>query len=335
MLPDPDCPVCKQRCWRYLAQRTYRQTDVPNLSAYATWRYKVLFKVWFPGRTEVQIRYHLCSVCGFLLYTPRPDQLDIDAKYRFLRSLEPDTRSADDALTEIARSRQLYRSVARLSRRKPNSTRILDYGGGDGRLMRVFLGMGCQCDVVDYSPACIPGVRKRGDTLADLPASERYDWIIASHVIEHVADPLGVVEALSRHLVDEGILYVEVPMEIWGRAPLQEEPVTHVNFFTPTSLRYLLDRAGMHVQRVRLSAYLHPNGRQLLAVQAVAGRGHGQPTPAAPGDGDARRFLNPGLRERLWRYALTPGNLLGAVQYKVKGSLAAKAMTARLPRMFS
>jgi hypothetical protein len=135
-------------------------------------------------------------------------------------------------------------------------------------------------------------------------------------VLEHVADPLKIVQTLSGHLAEDGMLYIEVPMEIWRRAPLQEEPVTHVNFFTPGSLRYKLWRAGLAVPVVRLGSYLHPSGRSLLAVRAIAQHGQSSANPTPPGDMEARRFLNPGPRERLWRYGLTPRNLLDAFGYK-------------------
>jgi 2-polyprenyl-3-methyl-5-hydroxy-6-metoxy-1,4-benzoquinol methylase len=66
--------------------------------------------------------------------------------------------------------------------------------------------------------------------LADLPAPERYEWITCSHVIVHVADPLQIVQLLNTHLTERGTRYIEIPMVIWVCAPLQEEPVTHLNF---------------------------------------------------------------------------------------------------------
>lgn len=162
-------------------------------------------------------------------------------------------------------------------------------GGGDGRLMQQFLAADCSCDLVDYAAQTVSGVQKRGGTMADLPASERFNWITCSHMLEHVADPLQIVQTLSCHLAEDSVLYIEVPMEIWGRAPLQEEPVTHVNFFTPASLRHLQQRAGLAVPVVRLGSYLHPSGGEPahgsrycpawpLVRKPNASRGYGDPT---------------------------------------------------------
>ena len=49
-------------------------------------------------------------------------------------------------------------------------------------------------------------------------------------------------------------------MEIWRKPPLQPEPVTHINFFVPGSVRHCMHRAGLVVDYSRLSAYLHPLG---------------------------------------------------------------------------
>jgi hypothetical protein len=74
---------------------------------YVKKRYRVLFEVWFPSRQAVKITSQLCSACGFVLYTPRPEATDLDAKYRFLGALEPDVRIAPDAPIEQSKARQL------------------------------------------------------------------------------------------------------------------------------------------------------------------------------------------------------------------------------------
>jgi SAM-dependent methyltransferase len=145
-----------------------------------------------------------------------------------------------------------------------------------------------------------PGVHRVGDTLAALSPDNTYDLIVASHVIEHLADPLGVVRTMGGHLRPGGLLYVEVPMEIWGRPPLQSEPLTHINFFTATSLRYLLEAAGLTVRQCRLASSRHPGGRRYAAIKAVAVRAADGPPPAPPeppGPGEAERFLS----ARPWR----------------------------------
>lgn len=51
----------------------------------------------------------------------------------------------------------------------------------------------------------------RGEALEDLVAGERFAWIIASHVIEHVPDFVGFLGSCERILAPGGVLSLAVP----------------------------------------------------------------------------------------------------------------------------
>jgi SAM-dependent methyltransferase len=51
----------------------------------------------------------------------------------------------------------------------------------------------------------------RGETLEDLVGGEQFDWIIASHVIEHVPDFIGFLGSCERILARGGLLSLAVP----------------------------------------------------------------------------------------------------------------------------
>lgn len=104
--------------------RKYRQTDSAFLGPYVQRRYRVLLEVWFKGQREVEIT--------FVLYTPRPEDADLDVKYRFLDDLDQDMGLPADAPVAVARARQLYWAVTRLARRRPEHARALDCGEGMG-----------------------------------------------------------------------------------------------------------------------------------------------------------------------------------------------------------
>lgn len=318
---DRNCPVCGRHAWRILGSRVYRKVDSSFLSDYVRQRYRVLFEVWFAGASEVIVTSRLCTSCGFLTLTPRPDGADLDAKYRFLGHEGDGGELAADVRLEHTRAKELYRAVSRLSGRRPFQMRVLDFGGGDGRLMRQFVSARCECHLVDYSQKCVADVLKLADTIDQVPVTERYDLVICSHVLEHLAEPLQLTSSLTTRLESEGLLYVEVPMEIWGRPPLPQEPVTHINFFTPSSLRYLLAQAGLRTRKMELGTFRHPTGRRLLAVRAVAERSDAPLPEGPPGCEDVERFLEPGLREKVWRFLMLPENIGPALLYRVSGWL--------------
>jgi SAM-dependent methyltransferase len=310
MLQDPECPICTASNWEIVGSRTYSISDIPQLDDYQTRRYRVLFEIWFPGKTEITLALKLCSACGFILYTPRPSEQDLQKKYRFLLDSEID--SADESTIKV-RAGELFHHLKNYLKQKDFS--ILDFGGGDGSLMSEFLSYGFDCFVIDYHPKQIDGVKRLGDTLEYLPADRTFDIIICSHVLEHIVDPYNTLGSLRQHLSSEGVLYVEVPMEIWRRAPLRDEPVTHINFFTRDSLNYLLSRAGFQVVRCRLGKYTHSPGYHPTALRAFAKRGSNQILPSLQNASrNSWRLISPDFRmlirmsilhpDWVWRYIL-------------------------------
>lgn len=333
MHPNPDCPICGSPKHTEIGNATFVRGGQAR-NPYVALRLCVLFDLWCPGEDSVTISYRACETCGFVFYTPRPDEADLSAKYAYFSQHRigahhaPDEADsapaatagliAADAETERERARRLYEDVRSLVSVK-RTLRVLDFGGGDGRLMRDFLRNGHECYLLDYWAPGIPGVVKLGNTLSDLPDSERFDVIVCSHVIEHVADPCALLKALARRLSPAGVIFVEVPMEIWGRAPIHHEPVTHVNFFTPASMSRLLLESGLNQSQCRLSAYLTPLGQELLAVKAGAqsGNASARTTPPSSGLKQTRAFLHPGLIEKCWRYAAAPRQIAPAIFAKI------------------
>lgn len=273
---------------------------------------------------EITLRSLLCETCGFVTYAPRPTSEEIDAKYRFLARVASDVNNRIDAesVGEQQRAERLWRKCRRHLHRQP--CRVLDFGGGDGRLMRPFIQHGHRCFVVDYSTETIRGVRWLASTLDDLPAGERFDLIVCSHVVEHVAEPLQVLSRLRSLLVDSGGIYVEVPMEIWRMAPLHDEPVTHVNFFTVESLRFLLARAGFADLHVRMEGYRHPAGHRSVVVSGFGRHIDGVHADVsnAGAASSTRELLNPRLRTRIQRALLNPRQIPAAAYCRIKNRLS-------------
>ncbi len=71
---------------------------------------------------------------------------------------------------------------------------------------------------------------------------KKFDLIIASNVLEHVVSPVKTLRILQAALSDTGYLYVEVP-NYFGHPSVG---VSHLQCFTPSSLRNLLLVTGFH-----------------------------------------------------------------------------------------
>ena len=323
MIYSPRCSVCRAEDWEEIGRRTYHCSAMTDADDYTQRRLRVLFEIWCPGETEVTLRSLLCRSCGFVTYAPRPGEEDLDRKYRFLTSLGLDTTSLDaNSATERGRAQRLWK---KLRRRLPKKRcRILDFGGSDGRLVLPLAEHGHDCFVIDYSSHLVPGVERIGSTLDELPDDVTYDVIVCSHVIEHVAEPFTTVSLLVEHMSEGGVIYIEVPMEIWRKAPLHDEPVTHVNFFTAQSLQILMQRCGLSDDRVRLEGYQHPAGHRAVVVSAL-GRRHKDrdEPPSYAGAVDATRsFLNPPLHTRIQRALLNPSTMPSAIAHRIRRGIA-------------
>jgi SAM-dependent methyltransferase len=313
VIEKPLCPVCGCFRWREIGAKTYRLSD--RVSDYARVRYRVLFEVWRPGAEELQLSFQLCEECGFVGYAPRPTTAELNAKYEFL-SKQGISPAVPDSPVEQKRALELYRMLARYLPKRRTS-RVLDFGGADGQMMHHFVDAGCECYLVDYCEQAVAGVRKIGTTEREIPEGFTFDVIVCSHVIEHVADPVAALSALAERLSPDGVLYAEVPLEIWGRPPLHEEPVTHVNFFTPSSLSRLFHEAGLSPIKCRITASTQPEGIQ-KTIKAWGRRIQSDEWPVSSvAVRETERLLAPDIWLRLkWRL-LAPSTMVAAIQYKL------------------
>ena len=81
-----------------------------------------------------------------------------------------------------------------------------------------------------------------------------FDFVYATHVLEHVLDERGFLAELSR--VARFLVYVEVPCEIHMRTNFKSLQRTlaigHVNAYTPETFALTLETSGLRVMRLGL-----------------------------------------------------------------------------------
>jgi SAM-dependent methyltransferase len=140
---------------------------------------------------------------------------------------------------------------------------LLDVGCGRGDVGVAFRRRGWRVAGVDPSAeACAvargSGIDAHAGTLESAPwAAESFDAAVLNHSLEHVPDPLGDLERVSRLLRPGGLLAISVPnfaswqRERYGSTWFHLELPRHRTHFTPASLGLALERAGLDVVSMR------------------------------------------------------------------------------------
>jgi SAM-dependent methyltransferase len=231
------------------------------------------------------------------------------AKHTFLGEFPPTgIQSPLAQFRDLKRAERIYDAAFRwFGERK---LVVLDYGGGEGKLTIPFRDRGHRCLLVDYADRPLPGVRRIASEIDQVDPDLLADVIICSHVLEHLADPLETLEKLRQHLAPGGVLYSEVPDQVWAGIRLEEDPVTHINFFTERSFVLLHQRAGYDVlDHANRPGSYGVNQTPVLSILAGPSPkpAHGERTMDGE-EADTPRYLRPGrlysLRRLLRYYVL-------------------------------
>jgi len=198
-----------------------------------------------------------CPACGFVVTTPQLPGQDLAACY------PPEYYGAAGQrpffkLVERGQSALCRRRVRRVeSGRGAAPGRVLDVGCGPGWLLHAFRQRGWDAQGTELSdPAATHARRVLGLPVAT-GASERlgfpdqhFDAVTLWHVLEHVADPRGVLAEVHRVLQPGGVLLVSVPNFGGWEAQLCRDKWFHLDVprhrthFTRVSLGQALAAAG-------------------------------------------------------------------------------------------
>jgi SAM-dependent methyltransferase len=185
----------------------------------------------------------------------------------------------------------------------------IDVGCASGEFMAKLAADGWMPTGLDLSPAALTAVKGRGfvalrgelPTIA--PQLPEYDLVTMLFVLEHVVRPDEYLSAAMRVLRPGGRLLVAVPnsrTRILLRANWSQNAnyYEHLWFFTPATVRSLLERASLRPVRVFTRSLFAP-----VAITVSAALGHA--------DGRPSQLSMRSLARGLWRGAIRPVELAG------------------------
>jgi 2-polyprenyl-3-methyl-5-hydroxy-6-metoxy-1,4-benzoquinol methylase len=210
---------------------------------------------------------------GFYQISPTPSEEEI-TKFYAEEFYTGEYKNFNDSSLEVqlsdkeffqGRWQDIYDNFVEINDKFNNKADILDVGCGWGLALQFFKEKGYSCygfdpaiEAVDY--ACKKGlnVKHAGLKSIDVFEGKKFDIISLFNVLEHMSDPVQVVEQVKKILKKDGILVIDVPNEFnqfqtsgrdthnlndWWIAP-----PNHLNYFSKDSLVNLLQKLDFEVK---------------------------------------------------------------------------------------
>ncbi|MFQ5427632.1 MAG: class I SAM-dependent methyltransferase [Thermodesulfobacteriota bacterium] len=238
-----------------------------------------------------------CSSCGFVHIDPLPDERDMERVYMDEYFTEEKPTFIKSVLEDlewwnINYDERLDFMESRLGRER----RILDIGCGPGFFLQRAARRGWQCLGVEPSKLAAEhaaglGLAVKNEFFEGNELKKQgyvFDSIHASEVLEHVADPLGILQESHSLLVQGGIICAVVPNDYspvqkvlrdsLGYSPYWLAPPHHINYFTFDSMKALMRKAGFTIAGVSATFpmdFFLLMGENYVDDQSLGRRSHG------------------------------------------------------------
>lgn len=148
-----------------------------------------------------------------------------------------------------------------------NKGKLLELGCGSGATLKLFSEWGWQAQGLDFDAQAVNNAQAKGltvnhgDIFSQHFPDNHFDAIFSSHVVEHVPDPLALLEESFRILKPKGIFVAVMPnsdskLHRQFKASWRElDPPRHLHIFNPQSLRRMTDKTRFKSIDIKTSNY--------------------------------------------------------------------------------
>lgn len=163
-----------------------------------------------------------CNNCGFRTYQrtlTEPEARNYYSNYRddfYMKERCRDeifyTRAAynkDEEWMMSPRRQQELLAIVKDSGLSLRNLRVLDFGGGDGRLINNIPAK--ELAVFDYATILpLPGIAK-----IPPPDPCSWDFVVCAQTLEHISNPINALSNIRSITATNGFIYIELPVQNW------------------------------------------------------------------------------------------------------------------------
>lgn len=140
--------------------------------------------------------------------------------------------------------------------------KLLDVGTSTGIFLDIAESHGLETYGVELSSESFEKIKSThkvfNNTLEKVNFQENFfDVITMFDVIEHLIDPNSSIKEISRIIKSEGLLIISTPdiscwhSKIMGKKWAAISPTEHLNYFSPKSIKFLLEKHGFTIIELR------------------------------------------------------------------------------------
>ena len=157
-----------------------------------------------------------------------------------------------------------------LTDENPNNFSIFEFGCSEGMLLyalkqRGFDVLGNEvCQIADESQKVL-GITILSTPIETLQIARHFDLIMSFHVMEHLVDPVFVLEKLCKFAKPNGKIFLHIPID-----DVEFDNLDHYHFFSIKSLRHLMSEYTS-ILREDVETYKTING-DVLQVMSILGQ---------------------------------------------------------------
>jgi len=225
----------------------------------------------YEDTTDETFPFVRCSSCGVVRLDPRPGVSELPRiypadYYAYNLVAKRDVRDGlTDRMKMLMYQRRVVAQIRRLAKNGP--IRILDVGCGDGRLLDWYasssVGSRLETHGIEMNESAATTARQRGHRVVtgrfevDQELERHsFDLVLASHVIEHVDDPVRFATRAAELLKPGGLFVIATPnwnsveakrlREHWGGNHFPR----HWTLYDEQSVEKLASLVGLTVERI-------------------------------------------------------------------------------------